>query len=279
MRKYRIHCISFILLSFLLQTPAYSQYQTAGLVKYTGSSIYTNDSTNTEKINWSEWTRIWFKDSSVIYEMRINYETRDQTLQGTVVKKSYPVWRYIYLDLRTMICQDYQNFKDTAVPFCNYSLKLNDTIVIWKFFAPKRSSDTSNGMFTMHDTTIGNTLYKRIKVLYKYYRQTGDYFIYYLNCNATPNMFHMSRTLNEMFPGCKTTRCDILDKNHKVTGRTEYKILSDTLTYAEENVFRKWHDNALKTKLPLLSYTEATRMCIANYEHENPTIEILPLER
>jgi len=280
MKRYCIQCIGFILLSFLSQPPAHSQYQTEGIVKYTWSRIHTNDSTNKEKILWSEWSRIWFKDSSVIYEMRINYQTSDQTAHGTtVVKKSYPVWRYVYLDLRTMICQDYQTFKDTATPFCNYSIKLSDAISIWKFFAPKSDRDTTPGVSTLSDTIIGNSKFKRIKVLYKYHAQTGDYLIYYLNCNTIPNMFHLNRSLNEMFPGCKATRQDLLDRNNKVTGRTEYNILSDKLTDAEENVFRHWRDNAVKTKLPLLSYSQVYQMCPANYDHENPIIEILPLER
>lgn len=276
MRKNSILYSFLTLLFLLLHSSGYSQYQTEGLIEYSFSKTHNDDFANTEKIDWREWTKIWFKDSCVIYELRINFETRDQTPKGTVVKKSYPVWRYIYLDLNTMICQDYQNFKDTAKPFCNYSLKLNDTIGIWKFFAPKIVTDTIPGIATMSDTTINNTLFKRIKLLYKYYRETGDYSIYYLGCNIPKNMFHLNRTLDEIFSCCKGTRVELLDKNGKVTGRTEYKVISNKLTVEEENIFKQWHKNAATTKLPLLPFREAIRSCISNYQHENPTITIIP---
>jgi hypothetical protein len=277
MKKYISRYTTFVIICFLFHNTAYSQSQ--GLIKYSFSSIHFNDSTKAEQTNWKEWMRIWFKDSCVIYEMRINYQTADQTPQGTVVKRSYPVWRYIYLDLRTMICQDYQNFKDTAKPFCNYSLKPTDYIGIWKFFAPKKNSDTLPGMTIISDTIINNSLFKRAKVLYKYYRETGNYFIYYLNCNVASNMFHLNRTLNEMFPGCKTIRIDLMESNGKVSARTEYEIFSDSLSAEDENLFKEWHKNSLKIQLPLLSYEEAMKSCIANYEHENPTITIEPLRR
>lgn len=275
MKKVHQFYFTLALLLSLAYSFGYSQNQKEGIIEYSWSSIYI-DSSQKENTNWREWNRIWFKDSCVVYELRINMESKDHSLEQTVVKKSYPVWKYVYLDLRTMICQEYSSFKDTAMPYCNYFLKSGDPMGIWKFFLSKDVSDTMPGTNAMSDTSINNILFKRIKVLYKYYRETGNNWVYYINCNTKFNMFHLNKTLNEMFPGCKATRLDLLDRNGRVTSRTEYKVISDTLSPEEEKIFQKWHQNACKTKLPLLSYEEAKRTCVATYEHENPTITIIP---
>jgi hypothetical protein len=279
MKKYLIHPISIFLLTFILNAYSYGQYQTEGLAKYSSYEINTDNITKKKTVGHVEWTNIWFKDSAVIYELRINLESKESTIEGTIVKRSYPVWRYVYLDLRTMRCQDYFNFKDTAMPLFNYLLKSNDTVSLWRFFIPKTKYDTLPGMFTMKDTIMDNIVYKRVKVLYKYYPEQNYFGVYYFDCNTKKNIFHLNRTLSDMYPNCKSNRIDFFDSSGNVSIRNEYKIIKDTLSCEEECIFKQWQKNAKKTKLPLLSYSETKRIPIPYHEHENPTIKILPLEK
>ena len=63
---------------------------------------------------------IWFQDSCVIIEMkRINNYFSNDSFE----KRSYDFYKYTYFDLRSMTCQDYHNFSDTALPFTNYYKK------------------------------------------------------------------------------------------------------------------------------------------------------------
>ena len=269
----KVHLLYFsatILLSFAY-TFGYSQYQKEGIIDNFTAAFLNNDSIHQEKPNWREFTRVWFKDSCIIYELRINYETRDQSLEQTTIKKSYPVWRYVYLDLRTMICQDYSSFKDTAMPYCNYFLKPTDISSVWEFY---KNEKRYNSLDVITDTVINNTVFKRTKMFYN--TPAKYYSIYYLNCNAQKNMFDLDKSLNEMFPDCKTMMIEGFNLNGKLQNRTEYKIISDTLTADEKKIFQKWQQNACKIQLPLLSYEEARKSCVATYDHENPTITIIP---
>ena len=274
-----IRLTNFIVLNFLLFANAYSQKE--GLAKYTNENLPNKYDSSLNLPGWlsdkNTFAGIWFKDSCVVYELRIRSETSESTPQGTVVKKSYPVWRYIYLDLRTMICQDYHTFKDTATPFCNYVLKPNEPTGIWKFFTFKKFLNRSLNMFTMADTTIDKTFFKRIKVPNKYYPQ-NFYKIYYIKCDAAQNIFHLNDTLDEIYPGCKSTISDFFDSTGKLLIRDKYEIIRDKLTAEEENIFKQWQQNAKKIKLPLLTYEEAMRSCVANPEPEIPTIIIEPLK-
>ena len=279
MKKYSVCLIITFINMLLLNTLSFSQSQSEGLLKYSTYDISINNLTKEEFIEHLEWTNIWFKDSCVIYELRINLETNNQTKDGYVVKKSYPIWRYIYLDLKTMICQDYFNFKDTAMPLFNYSLKSNDTLSIWRFFSPSARSDTLPGVFTMQDTVLKNKIFKRVKVLYKYYPQLNYYVVYYFDCNAKKNIFHLNRTLSGMYPNCKANRMDFFDSTGNVMIRTEYEIIKTKLNNEEERIFKQWNKNARKTKLPLLSFSEVKKVPLPYHEHENPKITILPLEK
>ena len=273
-----IRCTNFLFLTLLFFTCGYSQKE--GIFKFSTENLPSKYDSSRNLPEWlsnmNSFTKIWFKDSCVVYELRIRYETRDQTPQGTIVKKSYPVWRYVYLDLRTMICQDYQHFKDTATPFCNYFIKPEDTLRFLNFFSKKTSLDITQKKILLSDTVINRTIFKRIKVFYKYYPQQNFYTIYYQNCNVPQNIFYFNTTLNKTYPGCKTVIGDFFDSTGNLLIRDKYEILTDKLTLEEKNIFKQWYQNSLKTKLPLLPYEEAIRSCISNYEHENPTIKIIP---
>jgi hypothetical protein len=272
MKKKHPPFIVLFLICLLFSIKSYSQYQTEGLVKISDWFIRMHDT-----IPAKQETRIWFKDSCVVYEIRANLESSESTSKGTVVKRSSPVWKYAYLDLRNMHCQEYLHFKDTSLPFCNYILK-PDEMIGWKFYMPKSSMDTGTGIIPMSDTTIDKKVFKRLNGIWKDPVETL-YSISYLDCNAPQNIFYMGKTISEMYPGCKITRSDVFDSDGKLLSRFEFKIIRDKLTEEEESALNQWEKNAKNTTLPLLTQAEARQIAIPNPEHENPTIRIEPLNR
>jgi len=75
-------------------------------------------------------TKVYFLDSTVIYEIRILKLSDNDTDIGKGLMSRRPILKYTYLDLRTMIAQDYLNFHDSAKPKLSYPL-LKDQIVSW----------------------------------------------------------------------------------------------------------------------------------------------------
>jgi hypothetical protein len=279
-KKYQYFSFIFPLLCFLQNTHTYCQYQSKGLVKtseYIPTRIIGNRILDKDSLLKKE-TNIWFFDSTVIYEFRINLKSENQTSEGWVVKESYPVQSYIYLDLRTMICQEYLSFKDTAKPFCTYRFGPSDYMV-WRFFDQKGKDDTISGTIPMKDTSINNKIYKRIKVLYKYYSIEKNYIIFYIDCAAKKNIFHGMRMLEEMYPGCTATFNEFYDENGGLMQRSGYEITRGSLSNEEECIFRSWTKNAANNKLPLITQDKARKIILPYPEHENPIITILPLEK
>ncbi len=281
MKKKQLQFIGLLIFNLLIHSHVFCQYQKEGLVSLTNSSFidFSSKILDTKDSMIKDETKMWFKDSCVIYELRIHLESSTSINEGTLVKKSYPVWKYIYLDLRTMICQDYLNLQDTALPFCNYSLKPDDASGIWAFFAPKKESDTLHGLFPLNDTIISNTTFKRIKILYKYYEYEKSYSVYYFDCAAKQNMFYFNRTLGEMYPNCKPRKLDFFDSTNKLIIKGEINVVRDKLNLKEDCIFKQWNKNAKNTKLPMLTVSESEKIHISEPEHENPTITILPREK
>jgi hypothetical protein len=89
-------------------------------------------------------------------------------------------------------------------------------------------------------------------------------------------MFHLNRTLSDMYPNCKSSRLDFYDSTNKVIIREERNVVRDTLNSTEKCIFKEWNRNAVKIKLPLITVSEAKRIPIRDPEHENPSITILP---
>jgi hypothetical protein len=271
-----------IFIFFILQNQyTYCQYKKEGilnivstyLVNFNDGEIEMKDKSNTQI------QKIWFRDSSIIYELRTHLESRESTKEGIILKKSYPVWRYIHLNLKTMICQDYLNFNDTAKPFCRYILKPTDTLGILGIFFPQKKSDTLHGVFKMKDTIINNESFKRVKILYKYYEHEKSYGVYYIKCNEKKNIFSMNKTLSSMYPDCNFNLFNFYNSDNKVISKEEFTIIRDKLNVMEENIFKNWCKNSKNTKLPLISYSDAIRILIRDPEHENPTTEILVREK
>ncbi|MEJ7625320.1 MAG: hypothetical protein WKF35_00540 [Ferruginibacter sp.] len=198
---------------------------------------------------------ILFKDSAVILEMKAvkSFEVNDTTLYS-----GYDVYKYTYLDLTTMRCQDYNNLSDTAKPYTNYVLKHND-IITWNFYKSEKIETKSNIIF-QKDTIIDNLMYKRIKTI-KRFEEEGLEYIYYLECNGKQNIFHVDTTI-ERKTKCKIIRSDLVDSNGVIKFSFRYQIIRTKLREDEERVFTRWKINASETSLPLLKLSDVEKIRI-----------------
>ena len=228
-----------------------------GVISYQTYFADYDSMTELPLFNTSE-NRIWFSDSSVIYEIKIIGIKTDHTSKGTFEKTSFDFFKYTYLDLRTMRCQDYFNLKDTAFPVNNYLLEIGH-FAGWEFFTPKYPIDTSGIMSLLPDTIIDHKNYSRIKIKNNPDTLEFDY-EFYLDCKTKNNMFHLNPTLDEMYPRCKVVRSIMKFKNYHFTTVFNTKIVADTLSKEEKTVFAKWAQNAIVTKLPLINYMEANKL-------------------
>ena len=239
------------------------------------------------KISEQRKNKIWFKDSAVIYEFRVEMNAYGSLAEGRIVKSGYPVSSYFYLDLRTMMCQQYDNFSDTATAMYHIALKKQDAVPFWRFYHSGNAPlDNPVEIAALPDTTINNILYKRIKIPYKKNPRESSYSIYYLQCNAPKNIFHMSPGLEKLYPGCKAYRSEFVYVEKPVTkvGKQipwvfEYKIIRNTLSKTEENIFEKWGQNAKNTRLPVVSFNDTRIGFSDNLKFdEEPVITILPYD-
>ena len=230
--------------------------------------------------------KIWFKDSAVIYEFRVEKQSYGSISEGTIVKSGYPVVAYFYLDLRSMMYQQYADFKDTTMPMYNIALKPGDHAPFWRFYHSKNApQDNTEQMAALPDTIIENILYKRIKVPYKKNPKESSYSVYYIQCNAPKSIFHMMPALEQLYPGCKAIRSEfvyvenpVIRVEKQVARVFEYKIINNRLTEFEIRIFKNWAQNAKNTKLPIMSFDEAfSRGFSDNVKlDEKPIITILP---
>ena len=253
---------------------AFSQLSTEGILSFKSYVPFelSDLSTNRKDSMIMQEKKMWFKDSTVIYALRTHLTTTVSTNEGIATKKSFPVWKYIYLDMRTQICQDYLTLSDTAEPFNNYKLTYGETPSILSIFLPTDIKNTLREPVQLSDTIVNNKIFKRVKALYKYYEYEKSYSIYYIDCSVKYEMINMNRTINTMFPNCFSSKLEFYDSTQRVIIREEIIVERDTLTESEKKIFEKWKNNAKNTKLPLLTASEAISIPIGDPAHEDPII-------
>lgn len=233
--------------------------------------------------------KIWFLDSCIIWEQRINYVTEEPAGDsGRIEKYSYPVGWYTYFDLRSKHCQDYLSLKDTATPFCNYYLTDADIFSpIYGFFFPKQSAyllDSLDVVYNMTDTVIKNIVLKRAGRLRKTPVEGYVRSIFYFDCNMPRTIFQfgfLEKNNEVIYSGCQIVKNEVVfDSSGIKLGGTEKEIIRYTLTKEEKNIFKCWEANSKKTTLPLLSHSEVLKLTHPSPQHEeNPIITITPQEQ
>lgn len=198
--------------------------------------------------------QIWFRDSSVIYEVIAIIENTNYNDTGTVHSIMQEVLKYTFLNLRNFSCQDYLNFSDTATLFSNYYLKAHEQIG-WKFYREKQVFDSTGVLSSMNDTTIGTKNYKRLMLLNS---QKNLESVFYLDCESKNTIFHINRWLDEKYASCQVVkserRFNLLSQDKETF---ELILLKKRFDETENRIFKQWAENALKTNMPVISAEEA----------------------
>lgn len=209
-------------------------------------------------------SRIWFQDSCIINEI-MSYNTfTEQADTGIVNKSGWELSRYVYMDLRTMKCQDYYEFSDSSQPVCNYVVKKNEGLG-WNFFDDFDSISKKGSWEKLADTMISLKNFKREKLVYFLGTYRYEY-IYYLDCSAPKHIFHLNKYLDEKYPHCKTvTRQFKGEIQDSLKLMFELNVVNNKLSPIESKIFKQWAKNARKTTLPLLDYQGSMKNCLRPY--------------
>jgi len=206
-------------------------------------------------------SRIWFLDSTVVYEIKMYHNYIEN--QGEE-SRSFGYWKHYkfsFLDLKTMRCQDYWTFSDTASPICSYKLGEDESFG-WRFYSSKKITDTSGKIYELEDTVIKSKIYKRIKVL-NADSANGFEYVYYFDCNRAKSIFHLNASLKDYFPDCKTIRFDLRGNlTLPLTRVMEWEFETQKLFPKELRVLKKWSENMKNSKQEFVDFKVAIKECI-----------------
>ncbi len=284
-KKY-IKFTGLLTISTLFWANSFGQFQREGILNFVTLHPVDVSAIKEYPLRKKSENKIWFLDSCIIWEQRVNYTTEEPAGDTARIEKySYPVGRYTYFDLRTKHCQDYLSLKDTATPFCNYSLKDSDYSPFYGFFFPKNDNypfASLDVITNITDTTINNTVFKRVVRLRKnpveVYRGT-----FYFNCKMPKTIFKFglfAKNIEAKYPECLMVKSEVANDSSGIKlGGAEYEIIRNKLTKEEMSIFKCWEQNSKKTTLPLLPHSEVMKLIYPSPEHENPTITIIPREK
>lgn len=207
----------------------------------------------------SDTNKIWFEDSIVIMEQKAYFSAEVDS--EIILQDEYETYKYTYCDLRTLTCEDYFSFSDTANPLYRYKVSLSDTTG-WLFSLKKESrfSRPFDKYTLLPDTSISNRLYKRIRFSSEKeeYRHLAEETYYILCDNPINPAFGLSEEMEKLFPGCMMARYDLYVKDDNTSSfyYTEYKIISNCFSATEQSVFDQWKKKAQKSNLITLSLKE-----------------------
>lgn len=201
---------------------------------------------------------LWFKDSAMILEMKLfyNYSNNDTTYY-----KGYDVFKYTYIDLTTLLCQDYYHFSDTAQVVYNYKLNSLDEFPFRDMFSGRKQYSSSK-LIILPDTNINGKKTKRLLDSFNSqqhnYRQNTIYYLEMENCRS--NLFHINLEAEKMVPLSWIFRIETnVLSPRQYSSFDEFKIISNSLTNNVERIFNCWKQNSLETKLPLLSIKDVAQ--------------------
>ena len=231
--------ICLLHLAFMLQACGQQDYDKEGIVILKNYYSGYEDSLQLPFVHIEN--KVWFKDSVVVIERKsiVTLESENKYSRNTVV------YKYTLLDLKTMICEDYEHFSDTATLLGRYRLAPGEFFDKGLFLS-KKESDVSGDMVDLPDTTINGKQYKRIKVNYEGYHQ-----ICYFENQWSSNLFHINRTLNEKYDGYFITKTELKANGIKGSKWFEMFFLQHHLDSNSSKVIDKWIQNSQTVKMPV----------------------------
>lgn len=226
------------------------------LVKITeGQSIQkeglANFISSMDKKGYQRFT--WFKDSIIIFEV---YEYYSMYSADNLISEGCRVDHYSILDLRNMKAQDYLSFLDTAKPLTHYVLKDGES-ASWVFYSSHEPYDEYiDSLIPISDTTIDGNHFKR---LWFGISGKGPYnkITYFLSCSGVENIFHLSKAVDDRYPGCKVVYVQYEEPGSGRNALNKLLFIRDTLAGNEIKVFEAWLTNLNTSALPVTTHQEA----------------------
>jgi len=206
--------------------------------------------------------RIWYLDSVVVIE----YAAVEFDFFIPIDKRppaKLKTQKYVYMDVRTGMCQDYLKLDPEEKPILSYKVKPSDPF--WWNFYLMDSTFLHNAVPTFHlpDTTIGGINYKRAPVENKDGKDI-EKAVYYLNGNYHNLFIQLSPYFDKKNPGYKVERIDFW-MNDKLFSTSYIEQLATGLSDTEMDIFKRWTENAKNSKLPVLTVQEAAKKFMEYY--------------
>ena len=262
-------------LMVLLTTSGYSQILNEGIVRVMSSESIFDFGSRVDAFKMWPY-KIWFEDSTIIFEQRIHWRTEiSYSRDSDFVQESYPVFKYSYFDIRNKIAMDYRHFSDTAMPFCKYEIKYETPIHLWKFYRLPDASDTA-GMRILSDSLINGISYRRVMVPVMYPNHEIQNTVYFLRYSVPQSMFHVNPTIDRLFKNYTVTRLEAYTSSWEPIYVFEFCFEREKLDDTPRKIFKQWKQNALITSLPLISCEEAQKIPANPEKHENPKSYMVP---
>ncbi|MBX2939975.1 MAG: hypothetical protein KF880_07840 [Ferruginibacter sp.] len=249
------HIIILPLLSFF---SSFSQnYIREGVVEKINYTIKLGVGVNANDTLLYKSNKIWFSDSMVIIEAKVVFHPNDNEKS---VGLKYPVYKFIFLDLKTMRYQDYFSFSDTAFVQCNYKTTGENEFVEWRFW--RTGLHDSEKFDVLGDTLIHGIQYTLLKTVGKEKQKAGIHEYHYMRCNVPQLIFHIrDGGIEQNFKGCKVFKYEMFSEILELVDGIEFRFLSDTLTDYERSIFKQWSENAKTTDIPLINSLDAYFRC------------------
>ncbi len=184
---------------------------------------------------------IWYRDSTAIMEIKtVSFDTKYG--QATVRKDT--IMHYLYMDLRTMSFYQYGTFTDTAQLQKSYWQP--DSLYIdggWNFYYDKNIVMIDKPEL-LHDTTINNIDYKRIKFVSLENQKLGAYSIGYLRCDIGRSIFSNEKIYSDSINCCLMKTEHFQNKTNIKGAMQGIEFLRDSLNTEEIKVFDTWEQYA-----------------------------------
>jgi hypothetical protein len=215
-----------------------------------GHKVYDSLHNEIESELFKYDSKIWFRDSTVIYQIG---RTNINTDEDDKISMSESTDKFVFLDLRKMIFYDYKTFSDTSKMMRRYTLP-DSAIVCWNFYKRKALVPFSNNLIKLSDTVIKNETYSRLKGEYSYYENTKMVkmvYTYFTKPVDTKSIFHVDRVFDETFTDCHAMRFEFYNKGFADIYSTYYEYISNTLTQNEKKIFDQWSKNAGDATIPI----------------------------
>lgn len=223
-----------------------NSYSNEGIIRDHSINIHYDKTSNVYDYNF----QVWYCDSAVIFQhvfvsMKLGVDSIPATLK---------TYKYVYLDLRNLKCQDYRTLDASAKPFGNYKLQRNESILSHFFEQDYTLPIFKTKTEKLDDTIIAKKNYKRI--LYKGTKEEPLWQrTIYLTAEDNNIQYHIYPMLDKQYYPLRVIRLDDL-LDGKLTEINYIEPIKTELSNYERSVFKNWKINADTTTLPMLTLEE-----------------------